>query len=86
MSSPMLEAVLLCQKKKQTPKIALAVVAVMMCGRDLAKNKELIKFCDKWIEENGDPTYKKILSYVNSLGYIKEIAEISLNFKWKEVS
>jgi hypothetical protein len=82
----MIEAVLLCQKKKQAPKIALAVVAVMMCGRDLAKNKDLIKFCDRWVESNGNPTYKKILSYVKDLGYIREIAEISLNLKWKEVS
>lgn len=86
MSSPMVEGVLLCEKKKEPAKIALAVVAVMLCGKDLATNKELINFCDNWTRENGKPTYKKILSYVDSLGYIREIAEISLNFKWKEVS
>lgn len=85
MSSPMIEGVLLCKKKKEKPKIALAFIAVMMCGRDLATNEELFSFCENWIEENGEPTYGKILSYVKSLGYIREISEISLNLKWKEV-
>lgn len=86
MSSPMVEGILLCKKKKQSPKVALGVVAFIMCGKDLATNKELMKFCENWIEDNGNPTYKKILSYVNELGYVREISEISLNFKWKEVS
>ena len=85
-SSPMMESVLLCKQKKEPAKIALAVVAVMLCGRDFASNDRLMDFCDDWIEDNGTPTYKKVIAYVNSLGYIREIAEISLNFNWKEIS
>ena len=84
MSSPMIEGVLLCKKKKYKPNTALAVVAVMMCGRDLSTNEDLLSYCDKWVEEFGDPTYKKILSFVKGLGYIREISEISLNLDWKE--
>lgn len=81
----MTDGVLLCKNKKESPKVALAVIAVMMCGRDLATNEDLFSFCEKWISENGKPTYRKILSYVDGLGYIREISEISLNLKWKEV-
>lgn len=84
MSSPMIDGVLLCKKNKQSPKVALSVVAVMMCGRDLATHEELLSFCEGWISENGNPTYKKVLAYVKELGYIREISEISLKLKWKK--
>jgi len=80
----MIEGVLLCKKKKYRPNTALAVVAVMMCGRDLSTNEELLSYCDGWIEEFGAPTYKKILTFAKNLGYIREISEISLNLNWKE--
>lgn len=80
----MIEGILLCKKKKYRPNTALAVVAVMMCGRDLSTNEDLLCYCDKWIKKLGSPTYKKILNFANSLGYIREISEISLNFNWKE--
>lgn len=84
MSSPMIESILLCKKKKFRPNTALAVVAVMMCGRDLSTHEELFYYCDKWVEEFGAPTYKKILSFAKDLGYMREISEISLNLDWKE--
>ena len=79
----MVDGVLLCKKKKQNPKTALTVIAIIMCGRDLATDEDIMCFCENWISENGTPTYKKILSYTNDLGYIREISEISLNLKWK---
>lgn len=84
MYSPMIESILLCKKKKFRPNTALAVVAVMMCGRDLSTHEELFHYCDKWVEEFGAPTYKKILSFAKDLGYMREISEISLNLDWKE--
>ena len=78
----MLEGISVCRKQKQSPNVALALVAAMMCGKDLAQDQELMDYCEKWIEENGKTTYKKIIDFVEKLGYEREIAEISLCFDW----
>ena len=80
--SQMLEGISVCRKQKQSPNVALALVAAMMCGKDLAQDQELMDYCAKWIEENGKTTYKKIIDFVEKLGYEREIAEISLCFDW----
>jgi hypothetical protein len=79
---PMLEGISVCRKQKQSPNVALALVAAMMCGKDLATDKELMDYCEKWIEEHGKITYKKVFDFVEKLGYEREIAEISLCFDW----
>lgn len=80
----MLKGIELCKKKKHPPSTALAFVALLMCGRDLSSDQDLIYFCDKWIQEFGKPTYSKISKYINGLGYVREIAEIGLDLSLRE--
>ena len=82
--TPMIQAILACKKEKCRPEVALATVASIMCGVDLATDEELIKYCENWIKQNGKATYGKLMKFVENLGYAREISEISLNFDWTD--
>lgn len=82
--SSMLKGIELCKKKKHPPSTALAFVALLMCGKEVSSDQDLFNFCDKWIQEFGNPTYRKIVKYTKELGYIREIAEIALSLKEKD--
>jgi hypothetical protein len=58
--------------------MALGIVSLYLCGKK-SSNEELRDYCDNWQEENGDATYDKIITYVQELGYIREITEIAFD-------
>lgn len=70
-----------CEKTKATPKVALAIIGLMFYGNS-AEDQEIFNYCDDWVKENGDITYKNIKKYIKDLGYIGEIVEISSKFNW----
>lgn len=70
-----------CEKNNTTPHVALAIIALLFHGNS-AEDQEIFNYCDNWVKEHGDITYKNIRKYIKSLGYIAEIVEISAKFNW----